>query len=114
MAREKREVWIKRVERWRESGLTAREFAAEVGIDPMALSRWSRRLRAEQRRAAESVTSPTAVLPQWVEVTAPATEPAPAPAAPASFELVLTSGVTVRVPPGFSSEALKRLLETVR
>jgi hypothetical protein len=49
MAREKRQVWIKRVERWRETGLTAREFAAEVGIDPMALSRWSWRLRAEQR-----------------------------------------------------------------
>jgi hypothetical protein len=31
MGRESREVWEKRLARWRESGLSAREFAAEVG-----------------------------------------------------------------------------------
>jgi hypothetical protein len=33
MARERRDVWEKRVERWRESGLTAQEYAAEIGVE---------------------------------------------------------------------------------
>jgi hypothetical protein len=33
-----REEWAKRVERWRDSGLTTAEFAAEVGINPKTLT----------------------------------------------------------------------------
>ena len=33
MARATREMWAKRVERWADSELTAKEFAAEVGIN---------------------------------------------------------------------------------
>jgi len=29
-----RDEWAKRVERWKDSGLTAKEFASEVGINP--------------------------------------------------------------------------------
>ena len=38
MARESREEWAKRAERWRDSGLRAAEFAAEVGVNPWTLS----------------------------------------------------------------------------
>lgn len=44
MARDGREVWAKRVERWRESGLTAKEYAAEVGLNPNTLTHWGSRL----------------------------------------------------------------------
>jgi transposase len=113
MAREKRDVWIKRVERWRGSGLSAREFGAEVGIDSKALLRWSWRLRSEQRRAAQTSAAPSIPAPEWVEVTARPVESQSTPTVTSLFELVLPTGVTVRVPPGFSSDALKRLLETV-
>ncbi len=39
MDRESRETWAKRVERWRDSGLTAKEFAAEMGINEQ-LAMW--------------------------------------------------------------------------
>jgi hypothetical protein len=112
MAREKRDEWIKRVARWRDSGLSAREFGAEVGLDHKRLLRWSWRLRAEQRKAAATSTTPAA--PHWIEVSAHPIESASARAASSLFEVVLPSGVTVRVPPGFSTDALKRLLEAVR
>src|SRR5688572_27597837 len=35
-----REEWAKRVERWCESGLTAAEFAAELGINARTLTYW--------------------------------------------------------------------------
>lgn len=37
-ARVEREEWAKRVERWRDSGLKAAEFAAELGINPRTLT----------------------------------------------------------------------------
>lgn len=49
MARESREVWTKRVERWRASGLTADEFASEVGIKSNSLRHWSWLLDHEKR-----------------------------------------------------------------
>ena len=40
MAKTSREVWAKRVERWEASDLTAKEFAAELGVNPRTLSHW--------------------------------------------------------------------------
>jgi hypothetical protein len=38
MAREKREVWAKRVQRWADSRLTAKEFASETGVNENTLA----------------------------------------------------------------------------
>jgi hypothetical protein len=38
--------WAKRVERWRDSGLTTAEFAAEPGINPHSLT-WAWTLKRE-------------------------------------------------------------------
>jgi hypothetical protein len=51
MARESREVWAERVERWRTSGLTADEFAAEIGVKGNTLRHWSWLLGREERRS---------------------------------------------------------------
>jgi hypothetical protein len=88
--------------------LSAREFGAEVGLDYKRLLRWSWRLRAEQRRAASA--SKTAPAPEWIEVSAQPAEPS---AAASVFEVLLPNRVTVRVPPGFSVDALQRLLQAV-
>jgi hypothetical protein len=42
-----REEWAKRVERWRDSGLTTAEFAAELGINPHSLTYWAWTLKRE-------------------------------------------------------------------
>src|SRR5688572_26008994 len=49
MERATNEVWAKRVQRWKESGLTAKEFGAETGIHPGTLSYWKWRLGAKGR-----------------------------------------------------------------
>lgn len=53
----------------------------------------------------------------WVEVAVPSKEREAAPPSPnpptEKLELVLTSGMTVRVPARFDAEALRRLLAVV-
>jgi transposase len=123
MARAGREVWEKRVERWRESGLTAKEYAAEVGINANRLSHWGWRLRGEEARPKKGRRggdgAPARV--DWVEVVAPdgamrspATEIEVAPARPGGwFELVVGRGRVIRVPTDFDRDALDRLLAVV-
>jgi hypothetical protein len=83
------------------SGQPVRTFAAERGLDPQRLYAWRRRLgRAEPTTFQELVFR------------------APAPISIASgdagFEIVLRSGVVVRVPSTFDPVALERLLAVVR
>jgi hypothetical protein len=42
-----RELWIRRVERWRDSGLSAKEFAEQAGVDSDRLRHWKWRLAQE-------------------------------------------------------------------
>jgi hypothetical protein len=110
---ESREVWVKRVERWGDSGLTAGEFASEIGVNPRTLTYWKWRLGAEQRKARrpKALVEPAAVAApalDFVEV-----KPEPQPMANEPFELVV-GAVTVRVPNAFDPHGLRRLLEVVR
>lgn len=114
MERVTRETWAKRVERWKDSGLTAGEYAAETGIKAHSLSWWrwrlgtgSEKVVAERRPVRKSrvvAAKPSPAL-TFVEVTAPR------PAEP--FEVVLASGVRVRVPPSFDAATLIRLLDVL-
>lgn len=114
MARESREVWVKRVERWRESGLSASEFAAELGVNAATLAQWKYRLAAEARAEAPSPTTTTRQTVAFVEVKATAEPVTPAlPAAESTFEVLLPSGITVRVPPQFDAAALRRLVDVM-
>jgi transcriptional regulator with XRE-family HTH domain len=90
-----------------DSGLTAKEFAAEAGLNPHTLSYWKWRLRAKrpteaQRRSAASAALGAPAL-SFVEVARAATVVEP-------FEVELGSGVRVRVPASFDADALGRLL----
>ena len=128
MTRDGHEVWAKRVERWRESGLTAKEFAAELGINANTLTHWGWRLRQDterpkRRRRRGPVGSAKAA--GWVEVVAGdatrsaietvpvASAPAGAPSKAAWFEMVLGGGRVLRVPADFDDGALGRLLAVV-
>jgi hypothetical protein len=115
MARESRETWTKRVERWAESGLTAKEFAAEVGVNSATLMHWKYRLAAEARGASTLSAEPKQDAVSFVEVqaTAPDIEPARKTSPPPAFELVFASGATVRIPAGFDAATLRRLLDVM-
>lgn len=109
---ERREVWVRRIERWRESGLSAKEFAARHGFKATTLSHWSWRLRQEKTRETTAQvqqahrprrvsTAPLAPL-SFIEVSPALAEE--------RFELELTDGRRIRIPSGFTAEALQRLL----
>ena len=108
-ARVGREEWAKRVERWRDSGLTTAEFAAELGISSKSLTYWAWALKREaggekrqwpsKRRAAALRTAPA--VPAFVQVT---------PSAPVGrFELEVR-GRRLHIPGGFDAEQLRALL----
>ena len=108
MARANRETWSRRVEQWVQSGLTAKQFAAQTGVNPNTLAHWKWRLGK-----AEAVAFGVARAPAFVEVTGVAPVAAPAISAgrcSEGFELVLRDDLRVRVPAQFDPSALRRLL----
>jgi hypothetical protein len=110
MGRASREVWIKRIERWRDSGLGAKEFAEQVGVEVDRLRHWKWQLAKENRATnAASAESPPSSFP-FVEVT-------PTPAEDredAIIEVVAPSGFCIRVPARFDTDTLRRVLAVVR
>ena len=115
MTREGREVWAKRVERWRDSGLTLKEFAAEIGVNANTLAGWRWRLSS---REVVAPVAPAHRGPAFLEIVAPVEDPsadegsATEAAAPdvEPLELVLRSGHRVRVPARFDDAALRRVV----
>ncbi len=105
MARSRRDVWAKRVERWGASGLTAKEFARRRGLSERALRWWKWHLRSTgheasmQVRAARPAVSPVT----FVEMTnAISREP---------VEVVLGNGVRIRIPADFDASTVERVLD---
>jgi transposase len=111
MGRESREIWTKRVARWQASGLSAKEFASELGISAATLQHWAWRLRQGKVSKSEAAVSSRPSL-QVVEVVAaePVTQRSEA-AEP--YEVMTPAGLRVRIPRNFDRESLRRLLSAV-
>ena len=113
MAKADQAEWAKRIERWRDSGLSAKEFAAETGLKPSTLSYWKWRLKSEGKAAPRSTSlakrtsrkQPQGQGLSFVEVAGGAI------AMSSRFEVELAPGVVLRVPMDFDSEALGAVVE---
>ena len=81
------------LDRLQESGLSARSFAMQEGLNVQRLYKWQRALAGREG-------GPTA--PAFVEVVGGGAAP---------LEVVLRSGVVLRVPVGFDGETVRRLVE---
>lgn len=102
------QVWRDRVERWKQSGKTAREFARLEGIRPETLAWWKWRL---QRQDAATQARADVTGPRLVPVQVADAEPEPAACA---IELVLACGrVVVRVGPEFDERTLRRVVDAL-
>jgi hypothetical protein len=124
MERTTRETWAKRVERWNDSGLSGREYAAELGISSAALKWWKWKLsstpasartepKGHQSSGSRSARKKTVPRLTFVEVkSAGADKPAPALTS-TPIEIVLRSGVQLRVTVGFDAPTLERVLDVV-
>jgi transposase-like protein len=114
MAKATRAEWVKRVERWQDSGLTAKEFAAELDVSPNSLTFWKWKLGRERSAPKANATK----APQSNDVTTlqflqlvPTQDDAPS--SPASLELVIRHDLVVRVPRGFDEETLTRVVRVL-
>jgi hypothetical protein len=109
MARKRtsQEEWRKRIERWKDSGLTAEQFAAEMGINAGTLQFWQYKLKrgvgSPGRRHAG--TRSDAILSSLVEVRAPMSA-----TVDTRFEIELGNGRRLRVPSNFEVDALRTML----
>jgi transposase len=110
-----REQWAKRVERWKDSGLSAKEFAAETGLNAHSLSWWRWQLskgdtaaEPQRRRRSRAAIRELATLSpmKFVEMTT-------APVTLEKLEVVLPSTIRVCVRPGFDAATLGRLLDVL-
>lgn len=99
-----RDEWAKRVGRWQRSGLTARGFAEQAGLNAHTLTFWKWRLG---REGEEGGPAPGVVRAAWqarpaafVEVVAKSAPAGDGPRQLAAdcFEVVLGDGLRVRVP----------------
>jgi transposase-like protein len=104
---------LKAVRAWRASGLSAAEFAPQVGVRPSTLAWWKWKLRSGgSRRARRRGASSKARAPlSFVEI-------APLPVAEslrpsAGLELQVADG-TLRIPEGFEERTLARVLQVLR
>lgn len=102
-----REDWAVRIKQWRQSGQTAREFAAGHGLNHNTLQHWAWRLRAEAGgrgdAARRSRGKTAAKSPAFVEVMSHAI-------ADGCFELEVSGKRRLRIPPRFDVQSLERLL----
>jgi transposase-like protein len=120
MGQDARELWSKRVERWKDSGLTAREFASEMGINQHTLSYWSWKLgKAKTAKSPTKKKQPVGfveVVAESQALAGPLTEdPGAVPEAswderPEPLEIILRDDVRIRVPVRFDAEALRRVV----
>jgi|SRR5579872_5258635 hypothetical protein len=102
MGREARATWAKRVERWSASGLTAVQFAEEIGVNARTLTYWKWKLGRPAAR----------VEPGKAEFVEVATSAQRTPTTYA-LEVVLSGGVVIRVPARFDADALRRVVATL-
>jgi hypothetical protein len=99
----KAEVWRDRVQRWKQSGLTAREFSEREGISrPSALSWWQHRLK--RKDVGRSTTSL-----QLVRLQPTASEPEQERTGSAAIE-VIVGRYRIAVSSAFEERTLRRVL----
>jgi transposase-like protein len=84
-----------------QSGKPVRVFAEEHGLDPQRLYVWRRRVAEGDRTTFREV------------IVRPSSAASARDGDGSPFEIVLASGVVVRVPPSFDVAALARLLEVL-
>ena len=104
------EVWRERVERWKSSGLQAKEFAASENLSPRSLAWWHWQLRrsevpatTKRRKRAKKRAAAMSFLPVVVRAAEEATP----------MEIVLPGEIRVRIDVGFDEVTLLRLVRTL-
>jgi transcriptional regulator with XRE-family HTH domain len=96
-AQRRREEMARLVELWKESGESRRSFASQIGVSPSKLAYWEGRVRRPSLVPLKLVSDDQTPLRVWTE----------------RFEIVLENGRRILVPPGFTPEEVRQIVEIV-
>lgn len=115
----KERVWRARISRWRQSGLTIREFCRRNGLSEPSFYAWRRELtRRGGRRSRWNVQQAKGATAGGREGDGPAFPfqrlLVPAASSAGGVEMAIPGGVRVRVRPGFDPQTLREVLEVLR
>jgi transposase len=99
MNEEKREMWKRRIEDFRGSKLSQREFAQRNGIAVNTLQNWLKKIKPEPETLPET---------QWLEVKTAA------PERKASAIILEIGGVRIAVTEDYNPEFLKSVIRTLK
>ena len=103
--------WRRIVEEWRQSGLSAREFAEGRGVSAGMIYAWSSRL-GKQGTASGTGTQPA--TPKFLPVAIIDQAPAAPQERSCALEVVLPHGEIIRVSPGADLAHLGRVVAALR
>jgi transposase-like protein len=106
----KEAFWRRKLQLWKDSGLSVRAFCDQHGLAEPSFYYWRERIRQADLDAAP--VQPT--TPASTEQPVPLFLPIRLAAVPEPIEVVLADGTLVRVPPSFDADALRRLLAVLR
>ncbi|HKB36244.1 MAG TPA: hypothetical protein VKD72_07300 [Gemmataceae bacterium] len=98
-------LWQQRLQRFAHAERSVADFCDQEGISPASFYSWKRRLNAPSRSPAAEQNLDTQPGPRWL--------PVRLPTAVAAVELVLPSGVVLRVPPGSDLAFVRSLMESL-
>lgn len=107
-------LWRERIEAWRVSGQSQQQFCRVHGIAGSSFSRWKHELKRQDEKAEAAVAASgmqTSETVSWTEVHLPVQRATVASFG--GFEVLLPSGWSVRLGPGFEADSLRRLLSVL-
>jgi hypothetical protein len=100
-----REEWLDRISRFPLPGLTPARFCAIEAVSLPSFYSWKRRFAAAARLSEAGLDKPTQPTPMLLPVRLPNSD--------APLELVLSTGLVLRIPPGADVGLLHAVLTTL-
>jgi hypothetical protein len=105
--------WQKRIERWRDSGLTAEQFAAELGINAGTLKYWKYRIGKDSTAGLATGEGPRPSKAKAPRATSLVEVHAATVVASSPFVLELGKDRRLQIPSQFDASALERLISVL-
>lgn len=103
--------WVEILKAWQASGLSQAEYCRREGLSASTLSRWRRRLQAQQ--SSQQGAGMTSYLvqgkPGWIEVS-PSVDRGGEGSSRSPFEVVVRGDRRIRLDSYFDAEGLRRLV----
>lgn len=99
-----RQFWQKTIETWQNSGMSIREFCKSEGLQESTFYNWRKKLTDSQSQVNRQVLKDSSA---FIKVALPESEHA-------FLELELSSGSTLRIPPGADKKTLSSVLSALR